>query len=198
MSNKIYNTNHQRSEDYWLNELKSNLQKSAVQSKEKDDYLFNQINSIINGTKSKYSSVADAVEEMKERSGLTAYLTKVKLSETNETKKIASDSSSEPVVFKNNSSIQKTLENYISSTKGNMPIPAILNKIMSIHKLDVPNPSEWEDPNLIKLISQLNLKEKAGNPHTYEVHSNLGLNESPDVVSPENTDAWHHLLPATY
>ena len=59
--------------DELINELKNNLEKDAVQSREKDQSLYDQINNIINN-KSKYPSVQAAVEDMKERSGLTAYL----------------------------------------------------------------------------------------------------------------------------
>jgi hypothetical protein len=63
-------------EDNWLKQLAKTLEKSAVQPKSVDSSMFDQINSIMN-SKSKYPSVAAAVEDMKERSGLKAYLDKL-------------------------------------------------------------------------------------------------------------------------
>ena len=87
--NSIVNRNSDEnvSEDHWLKQFEKTLQKGAVQSVSKDSF-YDQINAIIGGTKSKYSSVADAVEDMKERSGLTAYLNTQSAENKNNTKKI--------------------------------------------------------------------------------------------------------------
>ena len=61
-------------EDHWLKQFEKNLQKSAVQSRRVDQSLFDQINSIMGNSKSKYKSVSAAVEDMMQRSGLTDHL----------------------------------------------------------------------------------------------------------------------------
>src|SRR5258708_11632336 len=86
------NSDENISEDHWLKQFEKSLQKGAVQPRTQQS-LFDQINSIMN-QKSKYPSVEAAVEDMKERSGLTAYLTKVKRAEveaSETTKKVAAD-----------------------------------------------------------------------------------------------------------
>lgn len=239
------------SEDHWLKQFQKNLAKSGVQSRSVDSSLFDQINSIMNG-KSKYPSVEAAVEDMKERSGLTAYLDKInKVSEieTNDnTKKIskaedkaedkpveyfelkpdnderntnyhawlekvldkfnkkkASDNNSVidktiPIVIKKFPAIKNTLNNCIKDTKGNLPISAIIDRIRSIHQGDVSDAKDWEDDNLTKLVSRLNLEAKKDNPDSFNNYSNLGLRDqdSDSNIDPSNTDAFHALNPVKY
>lgn len=194
-------------EDTWLSRMQQNLEKGAVQPRSVDQSLFNQINSIMNG-KSKYPSVEAAVEDMKARSGLTAYLekeneniNKVSEEDAGEHKKVASDQNAlkgMPIVVQKCPQIKNTLKNYIEGTKGNLPISAILEKLKSIHKNDVSDAKDWEDVNLLKLISQENLKAKQNNPSNYEIYSNLGKSDPAgmDDLDPSNTDAFHALNPA--
>src|ERR1035437_2611915 len=124
-------------EDHWLKQFRKSLEKSAVQPRRVDNSLFDQINSIMNG-KSKHQSVESAVEDMKERSGLTAYIKNIK-SENEEAisgkTKTASDENkidnTTPDVIKKFPNIKTTIENYIRDTKGNSSVPAIIDKIRS-------------------------------------------------------------------
>lgn len=194
-------------EDNWLNKLHKTLEKEAVQPKSVDDSLFHQINSIMN-TKSKYPSVAAAVEDMKARSGLTDYLAKIsKISEDeiSENMKTASDNNDvinkkvdmTPIVVKKFPGIRNTLENYIKDTKGNLPVPAIIEKIKSIHRSDVSDAKDWDDDNLVRLVSSLNLNAKKDNPASFEAHNNLGVRDSmtDSEIDPSNTDAFYALNP---
>src|SRR5271154_2594709 len=67
------NTDEHISEDHWLKQFENTLQKGAVQPKSQQS-LFDQINTIMNGTGSRYTSVQSAVDDMMQRSGLTNYL----------------------------------------------------------------------------------------------------------------------------
>tara|TARA_R110000868_G_scaffold99024_1_gene272599 strand:- start:29360 stop:30025 length:666 start_codon:yes stop_codon:yes gene_type:complete len=206
------NSDENVSEDHWLKQFEKTLQKGAVQSVSKDSF-YDQINAIIGGTKSKYSSVADAVEDMKERSGLMAYLNKVKAAEDNIKNKIASDNQDAfdkkipiegnpkvllPIVIRKCPHVENTLKNFITSTRGNSSLPAIIDKIKSIHKSDVSNVEDFDSNDFMKYVSELNLKEKTKNPSTYENNHDLGkiddLNDSD--VDPSNTDAFNSLNPA--
>ena len=154
-------------EDNWLNKLQKNLIKDAVQPKSVDNHLFHQINSIMNG-KSKYPSVEAAVEDMMNRSGVTAHLVKMNKTsiETSETTKVAEsvDSDKEtPIIIKNVPAIKHTIENYIRDTKGNLPVPAIIDKIRSIHRNDVSEAKDWDDDKLLRLVSRINLEAKRSN-----------------------------------
>jgi len=196
-------------EDIWLNKIKEAIEKSAVQPKYKDQEIFDQINSIMNN-KSRYPSVQAAVDDMKERSGLTAYLNKInKISseeENNEeSKKTATAALEEPVkkkiiilVFQKCPSIKKTIENCIKDSKGTLPIPVILSRVQSIHKNDINDEKDWDDDNLLKYISNLNLREKS-QYHEQKDFNNLGLRNNignEDIMDASNTDAFVSLNPA--
>jgi|SRR5579885_560414 len=193
--------------DHWLKQFEKKLHKDAVQPRQVDQSLFEQINSIMN-TKSKYPSVEAAVEDMKARSGLTAYLEKArdmsKLSKDESPhKKTASDKKHDdnmPVVIMKCPAIKHTLENYIRDTKGNLPIPAIVDKLKSIHHGDVSDAKDWDDDKLLHLVSRLNLNAKKNNPAVFENYSNLGTHEKMDdsEIDPSNMDAFHSLNPVKF
>jgi hypothetical protein len=297
------------SEDHWLKKFEKSLQKGAVQPKVQQS-LFDQINSIMNRT-SRHPSVEAAVEDMKERSGLTAYLTKVKRAEVEESdasvvkhasneqsneivealkvavktsnwrnvgklmadmeliegdpatnamdnivsfkyfhdpelkhvkvpinawndftigycegrgmdeertakqleftrkiaekhgKKFASDNNEAkknkmPAVIQKFPGILKTLQNCIRDTKGNLPLPAIIERVRSIHQGDVSEAKDWDQDDLMYLVSQMNLDAKRNNPSTYQDYSNLGGRDvaSDSEIDPSNTDAFNALMPA--
>lgn len=185
-------------EDHWLKQFEKTLQKGAVQSVQTESFL-DQIHSVMNGSKSKHSSVAAAVQDMQERSGLLAYLKKVKTSEedtSDNNRKNAEDNT--PSVIKKNPVIMSTINNYIKDTRGNLPVPAIIDKIRSIHQSDVSEAKDWDEENLIKLVSKLNLKAKQDNPNNFDTNQNLGRHDSDNdsEIDPSNTDAFHSLTPA--
>lgn len=186
--------------DYWLKQFQKTLEKEAVQSKKNDQSLFDQINSIMN-KKSKYPSVEAAVQEMQERSGLTDYLKRTnnieKESAVKSIKTAQSVKSNLPTVIQKYPAIKATLENYINSTNGNLPVPAIIDKIKSIHRNDVTDSEDWEDDNLIRFVSKLNLLAKSANTSNYQQYNNLGSYQDTkdDDIDPSNTDAFHSLNP---
>ena len=199
-------------EDHWLNQLEKNLQKNAVQSRRVDQSLFDQINGIMNN-KSKYSSVSAAVEDMMQRSGLTGYLSKTSQQETSNNKKATHHEHGEltkkeeeqlqkatkmilPILFKKVPAVRRTIENYIKSTKGNLPVTAIVERMKSIHRKDVSDSNDWEDVNLLKFISDTNLSEKSKGNQSSNDH-NLGAIDNTDVdQNDSNTDAFSALMPA--
>jgi len=188
-------------EDHWLKQFQKSLQKGAVQTKSVDSSLFDQINSVMNG-KSKYPSVAAAVQDMQQRSGLTAYLDKISKTTEDGSKKTASDNkpagkNKTVAVFEKCPQIKTTLENHIKSTKGNSVVPAIIDKLRSIHQNDVSDAADWEDENLIRYVSHANLKAKRDNPNSYENYSNLGTRDmdADSDIDASNTDAFNSLVP---
>ena len=90
-------------DDIWFRRFQQSLDKTAVQSREIDKNLFDQINSVM-GNKSKYQSVQAAVDDMKARSGLTAYLNKKVSEDVKVTKKTAAPAAD------NNSVIEKEID----------------------------------------------------------------------------------------
>lgn len=207
------NTDEHISEDHWLSQFEKSLQKGAVQPKSQTS-LFDQISSVMNGnSQSKYPSVQAAVDDMMHRSGLSNYLKTSKEEEGN--KKVAADQNADfdknipveqkqedtntPDAIRENPAILRTLENYIKSTRGNLPIPAIIDKLRSIHRSDIAEDKMWEDDKLIRLVSKLNLEAKKNNPASYEDYFNLAVGDRDNAdsdVDPSNTDAFNALMPA--
>lgn len=191
-------------ENHWLKKFQEKLEKGAVQPKNNKS-LFDQISSIMNGN-SRYPSVEAAVKDMQERSGLTAYfdnLNKTSTLEKNK-KKTASDENESfdkkinlvPIIIEKFPNIKDTIQNYIDDSKGNLPVPAIIDHIRSIHSRDVSDPKDWEDNRLIKLVSEMNLKAKQNNPEVFEHYTNLGTRDHvTDEIDPSNNDAFHSLMP---
>lgn len=190
-------------EDHWLKQFQKSLQKGAVTSKSVDSSLFDQINSVMNG-KSKYPSVAAAVQDMQQRSGLTAYLDKISKTTEEGSKKTASDNHEgvekkieTPVVFKKCPQIKVTLENIIKGNKGNSVVPALIDKLKTIHQRDVSDAKDWEDENLIREVSRQNLIAKRDNPDSYQNYSNLGSRDmdADSDIDASNADAFNSLVP---
>lgn len=101
-----------------------------------------------------------------------------------------------PIIFKKVPTIKKTLENYIQDTKGNLPIPAILDKIRSIHAKDVSDARDWEDENLLTYISKERLKHQINNTADKD-NINLGRQDTTITdLNDSNTDMFSGLMPA--
>ncbi len=184
-------------EDNWINRFGESLQKEAVQSVDKDKSIFDQITSIMSG-KSKYQSVQAAVDDMMNRSGLTTYLKNKKLNIKKAQPNQKVDST--PIVIKKCPRIADTIKNYIESTRGNLSLPAILNKVRTIHKNDVSESSDWDDDNLLRWISKENLLAKTKNAPVDTDYASLGKNDNlgdDTDIDPSNTDAFNVLNTAT-
>jgi len=192
------------SDDSWASQMEKNINKEAVQPKRIEDSIYSQISAIMNNSKARYSSVSAAVDDMKNRSGLTAYLDKIKNSqeESEKVTKTAQDNSQSgmPTVIQKIPAIKQTIENYIRDNKGNLPIPAILDKVRSIHRNDITDAKDWDDENLLKYIAKLNLQAKQNNPSNFQNHNNLGIRDqfNESELDPSNTDAFFGLQPVKH
>jgi len=95
--------------------------------------------------------------------------------------------------------IETTLDNVIKSTRGNLSISAILNKIRSIHEGDVSDAKDWDSNDLIIHVSQKNLAAKSENTDTNNLSQLGSLNDvaNDDDIDPANTDAFSGLVPVS-
>lgn len=169
-----------------LDDMKKILEKNAVTVEREN--MIDTINSIMNNTKSKFSSVQAAVDDMKKRSGLTDYLKSLNEEKLQNTKTASTEEAINP-------QIAKTVENCVSSTKGTLPVLAVINKVKSIHSDDAPA-SFWDSEKFIRFVSKLNFQEKSKNYKPME-NFNLGrmdTDESDDIVE-KNNDAFSGMLP---
>jgi hypothetical protein len=178
----------------WIDEFASALEKQSVQSAKSDRSLFDQISSIM-GRKSKYTSVEAAVEDMKERSGMKKFQNDLQVKGTDSGSKKNAETNVD--LFKKVPQIKETVDNYITDTHGNLPLPAIVEWIKSIHRSDVVDQSDWDNPNFLRYLNEKNISEKKKYPNQDSSHSNLGKipTFNDDEIDASNTDAFHILQP---
>jgi hypothetical protein len=187
----------------WMQDFASNLEKGAVQSRKQDSSIYDQISSIINGNKPKYSSVEDAIRDMQERSGLLAYQNRIKamatkIAGTTEEVQAPTDTNKAEIkVFKLNPQVQQTIDNYIDDTNGDLPIPAIVEKIKAIHRNDITDDAAWNEDELMKYINKQCVEAKKKHPSIDDSNANLGkLPHFDDKdIDPSNMDALFSLNP---
>jgi hypothetical protein len=210
----VIQSHSDESSDHWMKRFENSLQKGAVQPRSQVS-VFDQISSIMNNSKSKYTSVQNAVDNMMERSGLTAYVDGVKTSKEETTKKVAQQVPSQhatsiepsvepkddktPQVIQDKPDILKTLDNIINDSRGNMSISAIIGRLRSLHSNDIPRESEWDDERLLRLVSKMNLEAKKNNPSTFDNYSSLGTidhSNADSEIDRSNVDAFFALQPA--
>lgn len=200
----------------WLTNYAQNIEKVSVQPyRQEEGSLFDQISSIMNGARksSKYSSVEEAVRDMKERSGLTAYKNKEaaqakgiidrnKLADLAALAQMinkAAEEETKIVIFQMKPQIQSTFDNFIDSTNGNLPIPSVLEKVRSIHKNDIADEMHWDDEKLMHYINEKSIEAKKKHPDSKEDNANLGrvVHLSEDDVDASNMDMFSALNPAS-
>jgi hypothetical protein len=183
----------------WMKEFAENIQKSAVQPYRQEDNIFDQISSIMNGTRSKYRSVEDAVRDMQERSGLLAYRNKLEAQKKEQTATKTASEGEEIKLFISHPNVKNTFENFIQDTGGELSIPAIINKVRGIHRQDVSDDGVWGDDSLIKFIHEECKKERDKHPQGHLNEMGLGRihHESEDDVDASNMDAFIALMPVT-
>jgi hypothetical protein len=188
--------------------LQEQFNKMSVQPQEQET-LFDQITSIISGTKPRYPSVEVAVSDMQDRSGFTRYQREkndwqaLKQSHPTDTdlgkaaqsvEQPAQDKHEGPELFKENPEIRDTFDNYITDTRGNISIPAILERVHNIHKRDADD-ALWNHPELLEYISKKCDEVKEDNPDEIN-QQGLGkltqFNNEGDV-DPSNLNAFHAL-----
>lgn len=186
----------------WMKDFAKNLEKTSVQPY-RDESIFDQISSVMNGTKPKYSNVEDAVRDMQERSGLSAYKNKVEAQGKTQKKAQHAQPTEQTQqadvnLFKLKPQIKDTFDNYIEDTNGNLSIPSIVEKIKSIHQNDISDDSSWDDESLLKYINTKNIEVKKKHPNTEENNANLGKLPHFDErdIDPSNSDALFSLTPA--
>jgi cobalamin biosynthesis protein CobT len=178
----------------WMSDFAQNLSKVSVQPYRPEDNIFDQISSIINSSKPKYSSVEDAVREMQERSGITAY--KKDLKSLAETIKQAAEQE-KIKIFELKPQIKSTVDNCLEDTKGNLPIPAVIERIRSIHKNDIDDDAAWDDENLLKYINDKSIEIRRNHPNHDDNYTTLGKlpNYDSTEIDKSNTDALISLTP---
>jgi len=123
----------------WFNEYAAILEKDSAKSKKQDYSLFDQINSIL-GNKSKYSTVAEAVEDLQKRTGLYDILQK----------KQASDLKHGNIqLFKEIPVLKTYIDNYIDDRPGTS-VEAVIHDLLKIKTIKDKLPQSDDVPIEVK------------------------------------------------
>lgn len=203
----------------WFKDYSSNLQKLSVQPAHRDRALFDQISDIL-GTKSRYATVEEAVQDLQDRTGLAKYLQMCE-AEQAEVRKTAqemhvhtepvkteedlevtldpdSDEMQYPKLLKDFPQIKQFIENFVKSRNGFVHVPAVVESIRIIFRNEDFSSDELEDKHLRKFINEVIIKEKALHEGDHAgVDTDLGkLDHSTDSQVEENNDAFSILMPA--
>jgi hypothetical protein len=182
----------------WMKNFANTLQKQSVQPY-RNESLYDQISSVMNGAKSKYSNVEDAVRDMQERSGVLSYRNKIEAQKNNPPKIAQIAGNTEKIrLFEDKPQIKDTFDNYIEDTNGNLSIPSIVERIRAIHRGDVSDDSMWEDDNLLHYVNDKNIEVKKKYPNSDADSTHLGRLTHFDGgdVDPSETDPLFSLNPA--
>lgn len=137
--------------------FKKELNKSAVQPINKT--VIDQINNIIN-KKSKFPSVNAIVEDMQQRSGYAEYL-KNKKNANQDIQMNTSNDSMNPDLFSVCPQAKDTVQNIVIESHGLLPVPAIIDRLMTIHKKDCRENKFWSDQKLVVYVYNINKNEKS-------------------------------------
>lgn len=185
MSNKYYNrssfTVSRDNDDVipsskqsdWMTDFANALEKSAVKSKREDYALFDQITNIL-GNKSKYSTVDEAVEDLKKRTGLSAYLDQIKS---------ASVAADQIQAFKDVPELKTFIDNYVSDKPGTTP-EAVVHNALNIKSIKekLPHGDDVSD-DVKKYINNklIEMKQQDGTNNSEDMHlgkSDMSVNDS--------------------
>lgn len=166
MDKKSFSIKLEDNDNYWANAFKNQLERSAVQPV-RHESIYSEISSIMGN--SKYQSVEAAVKEMQERSGLKAYIEKIKqagmekkTSDNNDVidKKIPVEQikeiKSEDInLFKKypNIKLNDIINNLISSNES-IEVPQLKHRLINMFKNEIPS-SEFNEPKFLIFVDNL-------------------------------------------
>jgi hypothetical protein len=143
----------------WLDQYAQameNLEKSSVKSRQEDQSLYDQISAII-GNKSKFSTVEECVEDLKHRSGLTAFLAAKQASDNSET-------------FQKSPVLKNFIDNYIDAHPGSS-VESVIQAALKIPQIVEVLPLPDDVPDDVKQYINHKLGEvDLGNTNNEDAH----------------------------
>lgn len=155
----------------WFSNFIEKIEIEAAKSK-KDDYtLFEQINNIL-GNKSKYSTVEEAVEDMKNRTGLSQYLHQIK------------SASEAKDLFAEIPSLKTYIDNYVKERPGTS-IEAVVHDLLRIQMIRDALPEGDDVPEAVKRYINEKIGESKHN-HQHNGGEDLQLGKL-DLSVDQNT-----------
>lgn len=145
----------------------SNLQQNATRSPQS---IYEEISSILGNTKSKYSSVEEAVQDMKERTGLKAYLE-------------ATASNELPEVFAEIPEMRTFIDNFVKDRPGTS-IESVVHDLLKIDSIRDRLPERSDVTDDVRRYINDKIAESLGKKDFNRVEVNLGkADNNSDTVS---------------
>lgn len=148
-------------EPSWMNDYLAAVEKYSVKSKQEDAQLFNQINQILGNSKSKYSSVEEAVLDMQKRTGLYDLLQKT--------------AAEQPELFKTLPQLKDFIDARIHDHPGSA-VDAIVAAILEVPLFKNSIPSGEDMPSDVK--KYINNKKAEFETHNPDKNNYTGLGET--------------------
>lgn len=188
----------------WLDSFADRYKSIAAENittKSSQSY-FDEINSIINNDFStKHGTVESKVNEYKKLTGLTEYLNKIQAGETSDKVKNASEEQvaqekiSEDKLLLNidpelKEKVLTFIKNKCKTTDGRLPVPAILDEVLSLFSMEGLPADVISSEDLIRFISMCNKESERDMPNNF---SHLGLEDGSKLEDDgSNSDFFHN------
>lgn len=154
----------------WYDDFVQNLEKNSVKSQRS---IYDDIAAIISGTKSKYSSVEEAVQDMKERTGLKAFLEG----------KQAIASTQEPEIFKKIPEMKVFIDNFVEDRPGTS-VESVVHDLLKIDSIrdQLPDRTDVEDDVRVYINTQLaKSKNQHSDSNKVDLHIGKVDQSTPDI-----------------
>jgi len=157
----------------WADDFFKNLEKNSTTPK---NSIYDQINEILGNTKSKYSTVEDAVKDLQHRTGLSKYLQEKKAGKTGYV-----PGHSEPEIFKKVPELKIFIDNFTESRPG-ISIQAIIDEVLKIKSIKdkLENPHDVGD-DVKKYINDKIVLVKTQKGINQDINHNLGKSDLTDT-----------------
>lgn len=170
---------------------------NAVEAARARDHksIVDQISAIMSGRSNKKESVEGVVQDMQDRIGLKEYLRRINAAGqenvSNDLPKCFSDLPEK---------IRENIKNYITNTiethHGNIHVPAIVESVIQMFRLQGVSPQHVNDMEFEKYISDKIVEQKQKNPSEDEHNANIGKGIGVDKeIDSANTDMFESLMP---
>ncbi len=160
----------------WIDDFIGNLEKESTKSQPHTRRsIYDEISAIIGNTKPKFSNVEEAVKDLKDRTGLNAFL-KVKAS---------MEQYKEPEIFKQIPEMKTFIDNYTADRAGT----SVLSVIHELMKLDTVRnnlPSGSDIPDDVQVYISKKIGEAVGHQPDNN-RTDMGLGKV-DQSAPSTTD----------
>lgn len=157
----------------WLSDFANSFEKESAKPKSQSYSLYDQINGIL-GQKSKYSTVEEAVDDMKKRTGLSDYIEQIKQAQ-------GMMEAQNP--FAKMPEVKTFIDNYVKEHPGTS-VDAVIHELLKLNPVKEHLPQKDDVPEAIKRYINTQITETRSNTGQTSEHLQLG---KVDLKNDKNT-----------